>query len=94
MCVWVPVFLSPAHSLCLSLSFAHISIHALKVLEKYPPHLFPDIQNTMCLMGTHFIFTCPTRAVARAMSQRNDTYLYWFDHVMSFSKKAWGPRYT
>ena len=65
--------------------------HALRVMAEYPPHTGGrSILHTLSLLGTDFIMACPTRAVARSVP---GAFLYYFDHVMSFSKVGWGPTY-
>ena len=72
------------------------NVHAFDVLLTYPVHLFGDRYDLlMSYLGTHYIFTCPTRKIARDSSAKGgQTYLYWFDHVLSFGAKAWGPNFT
>jgi hypothetical protein len=65
-------------------------IHAVEILRTYPLHLFgDDYSSLMSFLGTHYIFTCPTRKVARdSSSLGSQTFLYWFNHVLSFGKKG------
>jgi carboxylesterase type B len=66
--------------------------HAFRVLAEYPPHRDNrTVLHSMSLLGTDYIMACPTRAVARAVP---GSFLYYFDHVMSFSQVGWGANYT
>merc|ERR1711916_42176 len=69
-------------------------LDGIKILERYPCQNATDCRPEMSLLGTHYIFYCPARAVANAMSAAGSpTYFYRFDHVID-SFNAWGPNYT
>ena len=71
-------------------------VNAVKIALRYKWRQFPDIRLSMAHLASYYIMTCSNRAVARALSQSGNqqVYYYLFDHVMSFSKGAWGPNYT
>jgi carboxylesterase type B len=51
-----------------------------------------DTRPILSNLGTDYILACSTRKIAQAMANNGaPTYLYEFDHVLSFD--AWGPRY-
>lgn len=80
------------------------NVHAPDILKQYPPHQnnrtsekerthtfclifsFKTVLHTLSLLGTDFIMACPARRVAAA--SRSPAFLYYFDHVFSFSQKA------
>lgn len=73
---------------------------ALKVAEKYP---LPDsekndVRHHLSNIGTYSIFVCPSRyAIAHSQAAGTRTapsFLYRFDHKMSFSKQGWGPNFS
>ncbi len=70
-------------------------LSAYSVLEKYPiPGIFDgeDLRPLLGVEGTDYVFACLTRRVARAAAAaRPATYLYQFDHVLSFD--PWGSSY-
>jgi carboxylesterase type B len=81
---------APSEALYFAFLVDVFGIHSAKVLEQYPPHQNGrTILHSLSLLGTDYIMQCPARAVAKAAN----AYLYYFDHVMSFSKEAWGPTY-
>ena len=82
----------PSEALYLGFLADIFNIHAPEVLEQYPSHGVSNrtILHTLSLLGTDYIMACPTRVIARTMPQ---SWLYYFYHVMSFSKEAWGATY-
>ncbi len=65
--------------------------HAARIVAEYPPHEGGrTILHTLSLLGTDYIMACPARVVVRSVP---GAFLYYFDHVMSISKVAWGPNY-
>lgn len=62
-----------------------------RVLDRYPVHNTSDAREDLVTVGNEFIFHCSNRDAARSLSSRRSTYLYLFDHLMSFSKEGWGP---
>ena len=55
-----------------------------KVLERYPPDLFPDdLRPLMGVVGTDYIFTCATRNYTMNIASRNVPI--WMYHVSDFS---------
>eukprot|EP01112_Ceratiomyxa_fruticulosa_P018992 TRINITY_DN614_c0_g1_i1.p1 TRINITY_DN614_c0_g1~~TRINITY_DN614_c0_g1_i1.p1 ORF type:complete len:572 (-),score=112.96 TRINITY_DN614_c0_g1_i1:633-2348(-) len=75
-----------------ALVLAIFGFNAFKILESYPCTNSTDCRPTLAMITTHFVFSCPTRAAARAQGKLNDNiYLYYFNHVSSFG--GWGPNY-
>lgn len=72
--------------------------NVLEVLSMYPLTNTSDARSALATMATDYIFVCPNRVVTRAIAKssegRNHTFLYHFDHVLSFDESAWGPNYT
>eukprot|EP00058_Branchiostoma_floridae_P009013 XP_002594501.1 hypothetical protein BRAFLDRAFT_87693 [Branchiostoma floridae] len=70
--------------------FAFVQEKAIPLLELYkPPPKSPDYRVIISEMATDWIFTCPTRKVARsALKYHTDAWLYLFDHAWSF-KHLW-----
>jgi len=68
--------------------------NATKVKEMYPipPYEAKDTRPVVSVMGTDYIWVCPTRYTARAMADITPTFLYHFNHVLDFN--PWGPLYT
>eukprot|EP01117_Protostelium_nocturnum_P000123 TRINITY_DN10201_c0_g1_i1.p1 TRINITY_DN10201_c0_g1~~TRINITY_DN10201_c0_g1_i1.p1 ORF type:complete len:563 (+),score=180.20 TRINITY_DN10201_c0_g1_i1:56-1690(+) len=64
-----------------------------KVLSMYPTTWNPiaDDREVMARLFTDYLFVCPTRKLADFASARNTTYLYQFDHALSFNQ--YGPNY-
>lgn len=66
---------------------------AAKVLTLYPPPpKGEDARPTLAVLGTDYIWVCPTRNVSRYMSALHPLYRYHFDHVLSFD--PWGPNFA
>ena len=85
----------PSEALYLAFLTDVFGIHAADVLLHYPPREGGrTILHSLSLLGTDFIMACPARVVATAFSQFTSAFLYYFDHVMSFSQAAWGPSYS
>merc|ERR1719498_299602 len=66
---------------------------ALEVSARYP---LPDSDKAdgrawLAHIGTKALFKCPTRNASMGFSRPSPTWVYHFDHVMSFSKEVWGP---
>lgn len=40
----------------------------------------------MAELFTDYMFICPTRKLARGLSNYNSTYIYSFDHALSFNQ--------
>lgn len=61
-----------------------------------------DTRNHLALVGTDALFLCSTRhavlgnssASKPALPRTSPTYVYKFDHVMSFAVAGWGPNFT
>ncbi len=46
-------------------------------------------------LGTDYLFVCVTKHLASRLAEsRKPPYMFIFDHVMSFSKAAWGANYS
>jgi len=68
---------------------------AADVLNMYPPPLDPvtNVIELLSKLVTHYLFSCSTRHIANLTAAAvPQTFLYHFDHVLSFSQ-AWGPNY-
>ncbi|CAH1248586.1 BCHE [Branchiostoma lanceolatum] len=62
---------------------------AIPILEEYKPQTSQDYRAILSEIATDWIFTCPTRKVARSAGRyRKDVWLYLYDHVWSF-KHLW-----
>lgn len=63
-----------------------------KVLARYPGNS-TDNRETLVTVGSEYIFHCAVRNATAQLARLNpgNTYLYMFDHLMSFSKDGWGP---
>jgi para-nitrobenzyl esterase len=56
---------------------------APKVLERFPVASAAEFEPAFLRLTTHFLFTCPTRVAARAMSRSGvPVYLYQFTRVL------------
>jgi len=66
----------------------------ISVLNKYPSTgFFGDNRPVMSVLGTDYIFQCLARTTARKVSSAGvPTYLYQFNHVVSFD--PWGPNFS
>jgi acetylcholinesterase/cholinesterase len=66
-----------------------------QILAHYPiPAGTNDTRPLLSQVGTDYLFTCPTRKIARTIdSAGGNAWLYFYNHVLSF-KEAWGPNYT
>jgi len=70
-----------------------------QVIRKYPFSVVPgstDGRDALNVIGTDLLFYCPLRNVTRGYQSKLGTkaiptYIYKFDHVMSFD--CWGPDY-
>ncbi len=57
----------------------------LSVLEEYPVSFFSsDTRPEMSILVTEYLFGCSTRRAAFATSKYVPTYLYYYDHALSF----------
>lgn len=68
--------------------------YANQILSMYPFDLIPnneDGRTVLSVMCTDAIFYCPLRAMAKSTQNSNPTFLYKFQHVLSFN--PWGSRY-
>lgn len=71
-----------------------------EIIRKYPFDIVPgstDGREALNVLGTDLLFYCPLRNVTRGYQaklgvQAIPTYIYKFDHVISFD--CWGPEYT
>ncbi|XP_019622849.1 PREDICTED: cAMP-regulated D2 protein-like [Branchiostoma belcheri] len=63
---------------------------AIPILATYKPQTSPDYRVILSEIATDWIFTCPTRKVARSAAGKyvTDVWLYLFDHAWSF-KHLW-----
>jgi len=70
-------------------------LDTIDVTETYPPKpLFGDKRPQLSILGTDYIFTCPTRNIASSIissSSSSSIYIYQWDHALSFD--GWGPRF-
>lgn len=72
----------------------------LKVAGRYPLPAADkdDARHHVSDIGTYSIFVCPSRyAIAHSQAAGTRTapsFLYRFDHKMSFSKEGWGPQFS
>jgi len=64
----------------------------VKAMYPVPANETKDARPTLALLGTDYIWACPTRNVTRSMATYHPVYRYHFDHVFSFN--PWGPNYT
>ncbi|GFO43336.1 carboxylic ester hydrolase [Plakobranchus ocellatus] len=65
---------------------------AAKIVEQYPPSLYPtDQRELIAKVSTDLIFSCSTRNLTRSLLSQgqNHIWLYVWDHAFSF--KGWGP---
>ncbi|RUS86115.1 hypothetical protein EGW08_006135 [Elysia chlorotica] len=65
---------------------------APRILEQYPPSLYPsDQREVLVKLSTDLIFACSTRNLSRTLLAQglNNAWLYVWDHALSF--KGWGP---
>jgi len=69
------------------------SDRATRVVQKYPPPASGDARETLVTVGSEFIFHCAVRNATRALASRAPTFLYMYDHVMSFGEAGWGPQF-
>lgn len=72
-------------------------LHVASILSRYPPHMGGNASIAASYLATDYLFTCPTRLVARARSkmQKNaPTFVYKFQHPISFGSKVWGENAT
>ncbi len=68
--------------------------HYWSIINMYPSTLSTsgDNREAFSILGTDYIFICPSRHAAQLLGKyQPNTYLYVFDHILSF--KAWGDRY-
>ncbi|EGC40157.1 hypothetical protein DICPUDRAFT_146986 [Dictyostelium purpureum] len=67
--------------------------HEHTIEENYPPIKDQDNRPVLSVLGTNYIFVCPTRYALEKMMKYKQTpiYYYQFSHVLSFD--AWGPDY-
>jgi len=63
----------------------------VKQLYPVPPSEDDDLRSVLSVMGTDYIWVCPTRYIAKAMDEISPVWLYHFNHVLSFN--PWGPLY-
>jgi len=65
------------------------------ILKMYPiPPGTKDATGVLSVLGTDYLFTCPQRAMARAVANYSqDVWLYFYNHTISFYQ-AWGPNFT
>lgn len=69
-----------------------------EVMNQYPPTpIFGDKRPWLGILGTDYIFDCPTRwatsgAVAALQGTGYNAYLYTFNQSLSYD--GWGPNYT
>ena len=45
-----------------------------------------DVRYFLSILGTDYIFTCPTAMAAAGIAARSPTYVYLFDHLNSYNK--------
>ncbi|XP_066269317.1 cAMP-regulated D2 protein-like [Branchiostoma lanceolatum] len=68
---------------------AFVHEKALAVFREYSPKKSEDYRAILSVISTDWMFTCPTRSVARNVaSVGGNVWLYLFDHVWSF-KHLW-----
>lgn len=69
---------------------------ALEVGAKYPlPGQYnDDARRWLAHIGTKGLFQCSTRNASLGQANVAPTYVYHFDHIMSFSDAVWGPNFT
>ncbi|XP_002741968.1 cAMP-regulated D2 protein-like [Saccoglossus kowalevskii] len=72
---------------------ADFRLRALDVLYRYPPTKLEsdDQREVLSIVAHQYMFVCPEQVSARGISKYSDTWLYVFDHAISFD--AWGPNY-
>jgi acetylcholinesterase/cholinesterase len=69
-----------------------------EVMAKYPPSpIFGDKRPWLAVLGTDYIFDCPSRFAVQNMANTlqgtgNHVYLYNFNQSLSYD--GWGPNYT
>lgn len=64
------------------------------VLKMYPDDHAPDTRDTLSVLGTDYIFHCPTRWFVRTIAEQQPgvpVYTYMFNHSWSFP--GWGPNF-
>ncbi|KAL9651712.1 hypothetical protein ABK040_009327 [Willaertia magna] len=72
--------------------------NTLRLLDWYKPQLIGDKRPELSVLGTDYIFICPTRKIVLSNLAKQfssfgiPVYHYIFDHVLTFD--AWGPTYT
>eukprot|EP01113_Clastostelium_recurvatum_P045186 TRINITY_DN772_c0_g1_i2.p1 TRINITY_DN772_c0_g1~~TRINITY_DN772_c0_g1_i2.p1 ORF type:complete len:556 (+),score=150.84 TRINITY_DN772_c0_g1_i2:37-1668(+) len=75
---------------------AVFGIHAKTLMNAYPvpDNMSQDARPVLAEIAADKVFRCPSRRVADtlATAQPNSTYLYFFDHPLSFP--AWGPNFA
>ena len=63
--------------------------------DPLPDPLPADYRNQMATIGTDALFICATRnattSLANLRSRRSPTFLYMYNHIMSWSAAEWGP---
>ena len=73
---------------------AVFNLKVLDVLKMYPDDHAPDTRDVLSILGTDYIFHCPTRWFARTIAAQQPgipVYTYMFNHSWSFD--GWGPNF-
>eukprot|EP01129_Flabellula_baltica_P010856 TRINITY_DN4646_c0_g2_i1.p1 TRINITY_DN4646_c0_g2~~TRINITY_DN4646_c0_g2_i1.p1 ORF type:complete len:412 (-),score=69.04 TRINITY_DN4646_c0_g2_i1:26-1261(-) len=68
-----------------------------QLLTMYPPKpVFGDKRNQLAALGSSYIFTCPTRNVAKNIYTHSNqpVFSYHYDHSFSNSAPIWGKNYS
>lgn len=68
------------------------NIRAPDVIKMYPDNHAPDTRDVLSVLGTDYIFHCPTRWFVRTIANQQPeipVYQYGFNHSWSFN--GWGP---
>ena len=50
-----------------------------------PANETKDTRYFLSILGTDYIFKCPNRFAAKGYSQKIDTYMYRFTHLLSYN---------
>ena len=57
----------------------------LKLYGPPPANETKDTRYFLSILGTDYIFKCPNRYAAKGYSQKVDTYMYRFAHLLSYN---------